>query len=834
MAIIGRIIGFVLTLFGRKKTKKEIVKAERLLDDPLSIIDPKDKFQHYLDRRIIGFVMRFRPFVLACMLLLTLFFAFGISQMDFFTQFMDLFPYKHQHVVIHKKFMNNFGGAHVATVVLEVKDGNVFNKETLEKISRIQEAVNLIPGVNPFQIFSLASPRVQDVREIPGGFAMERLMPEIPATPEEMEAFREKVFSNAVFGNLISRDCKALSVSATFIEERIDFEDLYNHFMAIKQAEEDQNHRIYLTGEPILYGWIYHYVPKMTLIFLISTVLIILLLYFYIGRQPYWWIPLVCAAISAIWGLGFASYLGYQFDPLIIVIPFLLSARVMSHGVQWINRFTEEYKGPETFKQVCAKVGESLFNPALIGIMTGAAGVLIVAFIPIPTLKHLAFIGAFWDMTAIFTVVIFLPAAVSCLPAPKRVNGELRHRPSITKMMVAMARFGLGRGKAPLILLAIILFVIGTYGLVTVKIGDANPGSPILWPDSEYNRSVEAIGKRFPGVDQMYIVVAAKKYGALLMPDTLRQMENLQNDLMSKGLVPFGTSSADFVKSFNSLLHGNDPKFGIIPTTINDIVMLFAVYQMGTAPEDMDKWMDYTWWNGNVRLFLPDHKSETLENVIDGVYAFKSDPKNQSELIEFQPAGGLGGILYAANELLKKAHYPLLFGILGFTFLCCAIIYRSISAGFIFTVSLIQANFLAFFYMSWSGIGLDINTIPVVCLGVGLGVDYGLYIVSRIRELIVSGMDWEEAIVEGVKTTGRSVFYQATMMSSSVFFWWFSPLRFQADTGFLLAILMMVNMLMGVLLLPTVLILLKPAFISRGAKRKKKEVGEKPLKESYA
>ena len=130
-------------------------------------------------------------------------------------------------------------------------------------------------------------------------------------------------------------------------------------------------------------------------------------------------------------------------------------------------------------------------------------------------------------------------------------------------------------------------------------------------------------------------------------------------------------------------------------------------------------------------------------------------------------------------------------------------------------ISLVLANFTSFFYMAWKGIGLNINTVPVVSLGVGLGVDYGLYIVSRIRERIASGASWEEGIIGGVSSTGRAVFYQAIIMSSSVFFWWFSPLRFQAEMGFLLAILMMVNMIVGVLLLPALIHMIKPGFIGQ-------------------
>jgi uncharacterized protein len=144
------------------------------------------------------------------------------------------------------------------------------------------------------------------------------------------------------------------------------------------------------------------------------------------------------------------------------------------------------------------------------------------------------------------------------------------------------------------------------------------------------------------------------------------------------------------------------------------------------------------------------------------------------------------------------------------------IVYRSWFAGFIFVMSLVLANFMSFVYMTYKQIGININTVPVVSLGVGLGVDYGLYIVSQIQELIHAGASWEKGIIDGVQSTGRAVFYQAVMMSSSVFFWWFSPLRFQAEMGLLLAILMSVNMLVGVLLLPALLHMFKPKFMTRG------------------
>ena len=783
-----------------------------------------------MDKKIIGFIMRFRVLTLLVMLAITAVFFYGVLKMDYYTEFMELFPKNHPYVKIHKKFMDYFGGANVATLVLEVKDGDIYNQDTLNKIVRIQEAVELIPGVNPYQIFSLASPRVMITQEIAGGFSTGRLMRDVPTNDAEMFDLKAKVFTNEAYGLYVSTDLKALRLEATFIEGRIDYTALFDGFIKIREQEQDENHKVYLAGEPILYGWIYFHNQEMFVIMAISVAILIALLFFFCGRQPAWWLPLLSALLSIIWGAGISGFLGYQADPLILVVPFLLTARAMSHGVQWLNRFGHEFRRLGDVKEAAHVTGVHLFNPCVIGVVTDACGVLIVALIPIPILQHLSILGFFWGMSVIGTVAIFNPVFISFLPLKVGSLKENPHWTFLTNFMGSLARFSITtHGKWILIISSILILALGINGFTKVPIGDANPGSPIVWPDSDYNKSVAAINKRFLGIEKMYVQVhGSPGVGqAIALPETMRAMDNLRDYLIKQGDVAQGTSSADFIRSINRLLHGNDPKWDVIPLTMEEIFMLIAIYQMGAAPEDMDRYMTPNMSDANVMLYLRDHKGSTLKSVIAGIKEWASNPDNRItapsqedttkmvQAVEFIPAGGLAGILAAAIELIEKANDALIAGILAFTFLCCAIVYRSLFAGFIFVLSLVLANFTSFAYMAWKEIGLNINTVPVVSLGVGLGVDYGLYIVSRIKELIVAGASWEKGIINGVQSTGRAVFYQAIMMSASVYFWWFSPLRFQAEMGFLLAILMMVNMFVGVLLLPALIHIFKPKFIAR-------------------
>ncbi|MBA3029499.1 MAG: hypothetical protein FP816_11925, partial [Desulfobacteraceae bacterium] len=231
-----------------------------------------------MDKAIIGLIMRFRKITLFTLIAITAVFGYGITKMAFYTQFMDLFPANHPYVKIHKQFMEYFGGANVATLVLEVKEGDIYNKDTLEKMIRIQEMVERINGVNPFQSFSLASPRVQKSSAIAGGIAMERVMKEVPTNNADMFNLKARVFSSEAYGNWVSTDLKALRLQASFLEGtvKIDYTDLFKEFMKIRKAEEDANHSIHLAGVPILYGWVYSYIPEMTMLFGVSILILVL------------------------------------------------------------------------------------------------------------------------------------------------------------------------------------------------------------------------------------------------------------------------------------------------------------------------------------------------------------------------------------------------------------------------------------------------------------------------------------------------------------------------------------------------------------------------------
>jgi uncharacterized protein len=797
---------------------------------------------------LVRSLVRHKRIVLIAMTVITIFFLSQIFRIQMFTQFLDLFPHNHPYVQVHKDYAKYFGGAYQATVMLEVKESDVFTTETLSKMSHIQDAVDLIPGVDHFSIFSVASPKVTVTKEEEYGFSTRQIMKEVPTTKEGIEELRKKVATSAVSGTLVSRDQKALLLNANFLEGKVDFDDLFNKFMDIKKNEEDTNHRIYLSGTPILYGWIYHYLPNMVIILVVTSVVILLMLFAYMSRGGLWFWPFISAIVTSIWGLGFSAVLGFHFDPLIIVIPFLLSARAMSHGVQWVERFTEEYQRSGNIKESALVTGAGLFPPGLIGILADTLALLVICLTPIPILRNLAYLGFFWSGAMIFTIFFLYPplfASFKKIRVPKKsetaeaVTGadnfveRAKEKPTILdgsftykieyftehllrKILIKLSSWTFGSGRYFTVGIAIVILVIAIISSTHLKFGDANPGSPIFWPKSEYNTDIDQINAKFPGVDQMWIAIVGKSQGSVLSPDVAYGMETLKYHMMEDPNVGFAVSIADLLKGVNSLAHGNDPKMALIPKDTQAIQNMLGLYQMGTAPGELDTWIDTSFSSTNVKLYLKNHEGYVLDEVITRVNDFIRDNPKLMENATPKPAGGLGGILAAANQVIRVKNDQILLIVLAIIFILCAVTYRSFLAGVIFIMSLILANFLAFTFMALKDIGLNINTFPVVSLGIGLGVDYGLYIVSRIIEVYREEKDLEKAVRGGIITSGRAVFFTATMMSAGVIFWYFSPLRFQAEMGILLAILMMVNMLVGVLVLPAVINIIKPKFITGG------------------
>ena len=317
-------------------------------------------------KKLADFVIEKRGWFLAIISIITLFFLYQVKNLKVYTTFADLLPQNHEYIKVHNSIRSRFGGANTVTMVLQVKQGDIFNYTTLKKIRDITDELYLIPGVDRFKILSLAVDKLLDLKVISGGFDFEPLMfPAVPQTPEATAALKERVYASVFYGNFVWFDSKKTLITLDFFEDEIDYLAVFKELRRIQQKYEDSNHRLSINGEPMHLGYVDYYAGTIFLIMLGTTLVMLLLFYYWYRSLRATLIPFLGAAVSGVWGLGFMSLLHYNLDPLMLVFPFLIASRAACHTVQVIKRYTEECLIAREGKAACKRVIEGMFIPGI-------------------------------------------------------------------------------------------------------------------------------------------------------------------------------------------------------------------------------------------------------------------------------------------------------------------------------------------------------------------------------------------------------------------------------------------------------------------------------------
>jgi predicted RND superfamily exporter protein len=368
------------------------------------------------------------------------------------------------------------------------------------------------------------------------------------------------------------------------------------------------------------------------------------------------------------------------------------------------------------------------------------------------------------------------------------------------------------------------LFLI--YGLISgldCKIGYSTPGTPLYRPGARVNLDINKVGQNFP-LEEGWVIFTTPQYPneqCVLGPGILRIADDLRSYLFQNPkvaqVVAFSSAVAE---PYNKMFHYGYPKYLEDPSSLLVSGNLWFLYLNGTAPGELERYIS-THNNDDtvVRVLLRDHTFDTLTNIRTEVKQFVDqrilpDPALKDVKVDY--LAGLAGLYLAANDVLYELDFLNITFVLAVVWLFCVISFRSFVAGFMFLFACVLANFGAFIYMNLRDVGLTIDTIPVISLGIGLGVDYGIYTVSRIRDEVIGGMEVDDAIVLALKTTGVAVFNTFLVMIGGIFPWIFSPLLFHNEMSTLLIFLMGTNMIAGCIILPCYLSWARPKFVFGG------------------
>ncbi|MFH0811944.1 MAG: MMPL family transporter [Pseudomonadota bacterium] len=808
-----------------------------------------------MSKKIGEFILERRVWILGLMLLITLFFIYEIvTKFTSYTNFADLLPQKHPFVKTHNDFRKTFGGANKIALAVTVKEGDIYNYETLSKIIAINEDMIFFPGVDRYKIYSIGDQKVKNVITDAWGIKAPSLMwPVAPKTPEGIKALKEAIFSNDLYyGGFVSLDAKSALMVADFFEEKLDYLKAFEALEELRNKYEDSKHIISIVGPPMILGFVESALHQTFAIFTVSFVAIIIMLWTLFRSIRGVVLPLVAAVASAIWGLGIFAVLRLNLEPLMLVLPVLVSAMGVSHMTQVLQRYEEEYEVLRDVRESCIRTFDVLFVPNLASLLSEAFGIVLIAICPIPIFLKFGLICGLWALQTLLFTLVLGPPILSFLPPPK-IKSDMAHRSLLDRLFSSAAQhLSYRKIRWPMVIGSIILCVVCGYVGRNAYYGDVHEGSSVLWPDSRYNQDAKLINGPFTGLQNPMLVVLEGKGEAyakktlppgadgefhkqitekahmflkgkqdlkrvICFPEVLKMAEAFQRKMASLPEVGATESFVDLLKKITMLLYLDDPNWNVLPGDYHAAAQNLHIIENTGRPGELDRYFTSDKQAMSIMIYVKDHKGDTIRNVIVKAKEFieQINKEYTSEIkVNFRLAAGVIGTEGAVNEVLEEANLiTFVLAAIG-VWAVCAVIFRSAVAGLILLVPLIISNFVAIAYMAWRMIGLTVSTFPVFSVGIGLGVDYGCYIYARIQDEYKAGRDLESAIMAAIAGTGKTVAYIVLTVVLGVGFWYFSDLMFQANMGFMIGFIMVINAFGALLVLPAVVSIVKPKSIT--------------------
>ncbi len=782
----------------------------------------------WLIERYLHFLLRRRVPVSIAIGIGTLFFVWlTATRLTMFTNFFDLYPPGHPYIQIYTKYRSMFGTSNQLVMSVEVQKGTIFDDPAIvQKIDRITiDLLHNVPGVNGEQVLSITHPKLKTTLTSGSGIKVVPLIyPRIPQDKEDLEFLRQKIYTTeGVRGLFVSNDDTATLITAGFWEEYFDLAGMWRKVQEIvKREEADGKVKIHVAGFPILYAYFMEAQSSMGYLLGATGVAMIALLWFYFRTVQGVVIPTFSGLMSAIWGLGFAGLCGFTLDPLVIVVFVLITARALSHSVQSMERYHEEYFLLHDKHAAIVASYISLYSPAMVSIAADTAATLTIAVATIPLMQKLAYVAAFWIISIFLSVVTLHPIILSWVRPPKAVH-HAGHRSDAIYNAITRGLTALGSGRRRWVVVGVFAAVMA-FGLHfghKLKTGDTELGAALLYADHPYNQAFRQMNEKFAGMaSQLVIIAEGKKPEAVKDAATLNKLD-LFARYMAQGEGANGTLSATTLlkKIFRTFREG-DPKWEMLPTRDDHVGQLFFLLTSGTSRGEMDRFFSPDYTNATLTIFYKNYNNEVIHNAIDRAKAYIATQTQPDDSVRYLLAGGLFGILAAANEEVEwsyRLNVPLIFFAV---FLLSFLTYRSVVAALIVMIPSLVAQPLSEAVMYLVGIDFNINSLPVAAIGIGIGIDYGYYVLSRIVEEYEVVQDFNEANVRALATTGKAIIFTCTTLVVSVFFWLFNPLKFEAEMAFLLMMLMIFHAIGALVFIPALVSLLRPRFaVERAAQR---------------
>ena len=763
---------------------------------------------------------RHRAVLLATLAAITAVMGWFALQLRMDAGFDKQMPLHHEYVQTFKTYRDDTLGANRLNIVVKARQGEIWTQAGLARLYEVTQAVTFLPNVDRLGVQSLWTPNtfVNEITE--EGFRADPLIAGtvMPAqlTPETIAGIRAAAAQGEFVGTLVSRDQTSAMVVAELSETDKDGKHLdyvaYNRILEerIRARFEDAGFEIQIIGFAKQIGDIADGAAAVLEFCAMALLLTAVAVYWYCRSVRFTLLPIACSLTSLVWQFGVLRLLGFGLDPLAVLVPFLVFAIGVSHGVQQINFIVREISHGRSCFDASRASFTGLLIPGTLALVTAFVSFVTLLLIPIPMVRELAIAAALGVAFKIVTNLVMLPVAASyCNVDGNYARNAMLQREQRAGWLRALARVAQPRAAAWCLAAVALIFAAAVWQSRDRVIGTLQPGAPELRAEARFNRDAVAIAGNYDtGLDWLTVVFEAA-------PDSCDNVNiGLYQDRFAWAMqpVPGVLSIASFagqLRLYNEGYNEGNPKMGVVPIDAGNYAALAT--EIGRIRGMMRKDCSMT----AVHLFLTDHKATTINRVIAAVKAFRDGQPVPG--VRIRLASGNAGVLAAINEEVEHSELPMMLYVYGAIVLLVFAVYRDLRAVLACCLPLTVGTFIGYWFMKELEIGLTVATLPVMVLAVGIGVDYAFYIYNRLQLHLANGQTIVKAVEHAILEVGTATIFTAITLAVGVATWSFSELKFQADMGKLLAFMFMVNMVMAMTALPAFAVCLERLFPRRSA-----------------
>lgn len=693
---------------------------------------------------IARLVHRYPRLIIAAVVALTLVFAYAAQSVTVTTDIKDFFPSDHPKVITYEEIEDKFGGAEYIMVAMTAPD--VFAQDTLLRIKGMTQQLEAVDGVS--RVRSLTN--VDEIKGTDWGVEVAPLMEDIPSDPDSLKKLRARVLADDMYaGTIVSLDGEA-ALMIVEVEPGADPVLVAGRVQNVVDQFQGPE-ALYVTGTPVLNAVLAD-AMKADLAKLLPIVLllvaVVLYLYFHSLRGVL--LPFVTVIISVIWTLGLMGLLGKQISPLNSVMPVILVSLGNAYGIYVLARYNDELSWGADKKRAVTNTLLSVGLAVLMAGTTTVAGFASNVTSSITQMRDFGLFTGYGVLVALGISLTFIPAVLEVLPPAKR-----KHAGRDVGGGKNLLERGLDRLASVVVrrsnrVLAVALLVAVTAALGVPRVSTDSNFFSFFDPETQPRIAYDLVRDKFSGSESIEIVVK----GDVLAPNVLKAMKGFQDDLEQTGLVGKPQSIVNVLERTNQALNEGDPRYAELPDSRELVAQYLLLLEM-SDDSFLNRLLTLNYTEARIQALVRDSSPAGTEALFAHVDRLLSKHFSSQD-VEVTQTGIIVLMDTLAEMIIQGQILSLLFS-LGAVFLIVRLLLRSWEGSSLSVLLILLATVVNFGLMGWAGIALDIVTVLISSIGIGVGIDYSIHIYSRFQEEKRAGKSDSEAVAAAVTTTGKAI-----------------------------------------------------------------------------